>query len=311
MIKKNDIIFLTGHNGLVGSAIYRLLKKKKFTKILTVSKKELDLRNQQQVSNFFSKNKIKAVINAAAKVGGIYANQKYKADFIYDNLSIQNNIIHACYKNKIKSLIFLGSSCIYPRNCKQPIKEKYLLTGELEKTNEPYAIAKIAGIKMCESYNFQHKTNYKCLMPSNLYGPNDNYNLKTSHFLAALLVKVILAKKNKKKEIILWGNGKAKRELTYVDDVADACIYFINKKTKESLINIGSGHEMSILEYAKFILKKINYNCKIVLDNSKPDGTPRKIVDSSIARRYGWRPKIDLNQGFDLTLKNYLSLKKI
>ena len=311
MIKKNDVIFLTGHNGLVGSAIYRLLKKKKFTKILTVSKKELDLRNQQQVSNFFSKNKIKAVINAAAKVGGIYANQKYKADFIYDNLSIQNNIIHACYKNKIKSLIFLGSSCIYPRNCKQPIKEKYLLTGELEKTNEPYAIAKIAGIKMCESYNFQHKTNYKCLMPSNLYGPNDNYNLKTSHFLAALLVKGILAKKNKKKEIILWGNGKAKRELTYVDDVADACIYFINKKTKESLINIGSGHEMSILEYAKFILKKINYNCKIVLDNSKPDGTPRKIVDSSIARRYGWRPKIDLNQGFDLTLKNYLSLKKI
>lgn len=305
MIKKNDVIFLTGHNGLVGSAIYRLLKKKKFTKILTVSKKKLDLRNQQQVSNFFSKNKIKAVINAAAKVGGIYANQKYKADFIYDNLSIQNNVIHACYKNKIKSLIFLGSSCIYPRNCKQPIKEKYLLTGELEKTNEPYAIAKIAGIKMCESYNFQYKTNYKCLMPSNLYGPNDNYNIKTSHFLAALLVKSILAKKNKKKEIILWGNGKAKRELTYVDDVADACIYFINKKTKESLINIGSGYEMSILEYAKFILKKINYKCKIVLDNSKPDGTPRKIIDSSIARSYGWSPKIDFNQGFDLTLKDY------
>jgi len=305
MIKKNDVIFLTGHNGLVGSAIYRLLKKKNFTKILTVSKKKLDLRNQQQVSNFFSKNKIKAVINAAAKVGGIYANQKYKADFIYDNLSIQNNVIHACYKNKIKSLIFLGSSCIYPRNCKQPIKEKYLLTAELEKTNEPYAIAKIAGIKMCESYNFQYKTNYKCLMPSNLYGPNDNYNLKTSHFLAALLVKSILAKKNKKKEIILWGNGKAKRELTYVDDVADACIYFINKKTKETLINIGSGREMSILEYAKFILKKINYKCKIVLDNSKPDGTPRKIVDSSIARSYGWSPKIDFNQGFDLTLKDY------
>jgi GDP-L-fucose synthase len=305
MIKKNDVIFLTGHNGLVGSAIYRLLKKKKFTKILTVSKKKLDLRNQQQVSNFFSKNKIKAVINAAAKVGGIYANQKYKADFIYDNLSIQNNVIHACYKNKIKSLIFLGSSCIYPRNCKQPIKEKYLLTAELEKTNEPYAIAKIAGIKMCESYNFQYKTNYKCLMPSNLYGPNDNYNLKTSHFLAALLVKSILAKKNKKKEIILWGNGKAKRELTYVDDVADACIYFINKKTKETLINIGSGSEMSVLEYAKFILKKINYKCKIVLDNSKPDGTPRKIVDSSIARSYGWSPKIDFNQGFDLTLKDY------
>ena len=305
MINKKSKIFVTGHKGLVGSAILRRLNYYSFKNIITIDKKKLDLRDQQNVSIFFKKNKIDAVINAAAKVGGIYANNNFKADFIYDNLSIQNNVIHACYKNKIKSLIFLGSSCIYPRNCKQPIKEKYLLTGELEKTNEPYAIAKIAGIKMCESYNFQHKTNYKCLMPSNLYGPNDNYNLKTSHFLAALLVKSILAKKNKKKEIILWGNGKAKRELTYVDDVADACIYFINKKTKETLINIGSGREMSILEYAKFILKKINYKCKIVLDNSKPDGTPRKIVDSSIARSYGWSPKIDFNQGFDLTLKDY------
>jgi GDP-L-fucose synthase len=311
MINKKSKIFVTGHKGLVGSAILRRLNYYSFKNIITVDKKKLDLRDQQNVSIFFKKNKIDAVINAAAKVGGIYANDNFKADFIYDNLLIQNNVIHACYKNKIKSLIFLGSSCIYPRNCKQPIKEKYLLTGELEKTNEPYAVAKIAGIKMCESYNFQYKTNYKCLIPSNLYGPNDNYNLETSHFLPALLVKVILAKKNKKKEIILWGTGKAKRELTYVDDVADACIYFINKKTKESLINIGSGHEMSILEYAKFILKKINYNCKIVLDNSKPDGTPRKIVDSSIARRYGWHPKVDLNQGFDLTLKNYLSLKKL
>ena len=305
MINKKSKIFVTGHKGLVGSAILRRLNYYSFKNIITVDKKKLDLRDQQNVSIFFKKNKIDAVINAAAKVGGIYANDNFKADFIYDNLLIQNNVIHACYKNKIKSLIFLGSSCIYPRNCKQPIKEKYLLTAELEKTNEPYAIAKIAGIKMCESYNFQYKTNYKCLMPSNLYGPNDNYNLKTSHFLAALLVKSILAKKNKKKEIILWGNGKAKRELTYVDDVADACIYFINKKTKETLINIGSGREMSVLEYAKFILKKINYKCKIVLDNSKPDGTPRKIVDSSIARSYGWSPKIDFNQGFDLTLKDY------
>lgn len=310
MINKKSKIFVTGHKGLVGSAILRRLNYYSFKNIITVDKKKLDLRDQQNVSIFFKKNKIDAVINAAAKVGGIYANDNFKADFIYDNLLIQNNVIHACYKNKIKSLIFLGSSCIYPRNCKQPIKEKYLLTGELEKTNEPYAVAKIAGIKMCESYNFQYKTNYKCLIPSNLYGPNDNYNLETSHFLPALLVKVILAKKNKKKEIILWGTGKAKRELTYVDDVADACIYFINKKTKESLINIGSGHEMSILEYAKFILKKINYNCKIVLDNSKPDGTPRKIVDSSIARSYGWHPKVDLKNGFELTLKNYLSLFK-
>lgn len=306
MVNKKSKIFVTGHMGLVGSAIIRRLDHFGYKNVLTISKKDLDLRNQQEVFKFFKKKKIDAVINAAGKVGGIYANSKLKADFIYDNLQIQNNIIYACYQNNIKSLIFLGSSCIYPRNSKLPIKENYLLKGELEKTNEPYAIAKIAGIKMCESFNFQYRTNYKCLMPCNLYGPNDNYNLKTSHFFPALIAKVIDAKNNNKKKIILWGTGRPKRELMYVDDLADACIYFMNKKVKNSLINIGAGYDMSILSYLKFILKKLKFNCKIVLDRSKSDGTPRKIIDSSIARKYGWFPRINLNTGFDLTLKDYL-----
>ena len=307
MIQKKSSVFVAGHKGLVGSAIVRKLIDQGYKNIITITKHKLDLRNQKDVFNFFKKKKIDAVINAAGLVGGIFANNMYKADFIYDNLAIQNNIIHGCYKNKIKSLIFLGSSCIYPKNCKQPIKEKYLLTGELEKTNEPYAIAKIAGIKMCESYNFQYKTNYKCLMPCNLYGPNDNYDLKTSHFFPALIVKALVAKKNKKKKLTLWGSGRPKRELMYVDDLADACIYFLNKKTKDSLINIGTGDDKSILEYAKFILKKINFNCKIILDKSKPDGTQRKIIDNSKALSYGWKSKINLDDGFELTLKSYFS----
>ena len=306
MISKKSFIFVTGHKGLVGSAVIRRLRFFGYKNIICISKKQLDLKNQQKVFNFFKNRKIDAVINAAGKVGGIYANNKYKADFIYDNITIQNNIIHACYKNKIKNLIFLGSSCIYPRNSKQPIKEKYLLTGELEKTNEPYAIAKIAGIKMCESYNFQYKTNYKCLMPCNLYGPNDNYDLENSHFLPALLSKIYTAKIKKKNYFELWGTGKPKRELMFVDDLADACIFFLNKKTKESLINIGSGSEMRIVDYANLIIKILKADLKIKLDSTKPNGTPRKIVDNKIAKKYGWKPKISFEKGLRLTYQDFL-----
>ena len=305
MINKDSKIFVSGHAGLVGSSVVRRLKYFGFNKIITKTKNQLDLRVQKKVQDFFKNNNIDAVINAAGTVGGIYANNTYRADFIYDNLSIQNNIINSCYLNKIKNLIFLGSSCIYPRNSKQPIKEEFLLNGPLEKTNEPYAIAKIAGIKMCESYNFQYKTNYKCLMPCNLYGPNDNFNLKTSHFIPALIIKIYLAKIKKENHIIIWGTGSPKRELMYVDDLADACIFFLKKKTKETLINVGSSIEMSINDYAKFIIKKLGANVKIKFDKSKPDGTPRKIIDSSIARKYGWRHKINFDKGFDLTF-NYV-----
>lgn len=307
MINKNSNIFVTGHKGLVGSSVLRKLNFLGYKKIILRDRKQLDLRDQRAVQFFFKKNKIDAVINAAGTVGGIYANNKLKADFIYDNLSIQCNIIHACFKNNIKNLIILGSSCIYPRDCKQPIKESYLLDGKLEKTNEPYAIAKIAAAKMCESYNFQYKTNYKCLMPCNLYGPNDNYNLESSHFLPALISKIHYSKAKHKKIVKLWGTGKPKRELLFVDDLADACIYFINKKTKESLINIGSGKEMKIIDYAKFIIRKLNANLEIRLDLSKPSGTPRKIIDSSIAKKYGWKPMISFEEGFRITYLDFLN----
>ena len=306
MLSKKSLIFVSGHNGLVGSSVVRRLKFHGYNNIICRTRKELDLKNQLKVFNFFKKNKINAVINAAGKVGGIYANNKYRADFIYDNIAIQNNIIHACYENKIINLIFLGSSCIYPRDAKQPIKEKYLLSGPLEKTNEPYAIAKISGIKMCESYNLQYKTNYKCLMPCNLYGPNDNYNLENSHFLPALISKIYSAKIKKKKYFELWGTGKPKRELMFVDDLADACIFFLNKKTKETLINIGSGNEMKIIEYAKLIIKILKADLQIKFDPSKPDGTPRKIVDTKIAKKYGWKSKISFEKGLKLTYQDFL-----
>ena len=305
MINKNARIFLAGHKGMVGAAVLKIIKKKKYKNILIVEKKKLDLRDSYKVSNFFKKNRIEAVIIAAAKVGGILANSKYKADFLYDNLAIQNNLIHSAFKKKIKNLIFLGSSCIYPKKTKQPIKESYLLDGKLEPTNEPYAIAKIAGLKLCESYNYQYKTNYKCLMPCNLYGPNDNYNLHNSHFFSALIKKIYLAKKFKKNSITLWGNKNTKRELMFVDDLADAIVYFLNKKTKETLINIGSGKEMRIIDYAKFISKKLKVKLKIFFDQKMPSGMSRKIIDSNIAKKYGWTSATNLNDGFDLTLKDF------
>ena len=306
MITKNSKIFIAGHNGLVGSAILRRLNILGYKNILTVDKKKLDLTNQKKVFLFLKRNRPQAIIIAAAKVGGIYANNKYRANFIYENLAIQNNLIHSAFLNKIKNLIFLGSSCVYPKNSKQPIKEKYLLTGLLEYTNEPYAIAKIAGIKMCESYNIQYGTNYKCLMPSNTYGPNDNYNLQNSHFFPALIRKIHDSKIKKVNKIILWGTGKPKRELIYVDDVADACIFFLNKKTKESLINIGTGKDIKIEQYAKLIMKFLNIKINIHFDKTKPDGTPRKLLDTTIAKKYGWRPKISLKDGFFLTYADYL-----
>ncbi len=312
MLSKNSLIFVAGHNGLVGSAIVRKLKLKGYKKILTVNKSKLNLKNQTKVLAFFKKHKPQFVFISAAKVGGIYSNNKYKAEFIYDNIIIQSNIINSAYECGIKKLIFLGSSCVYPKNCRQPIKEKYLLTGELEKTNEPYAIAKIAGIKMCESYNFQYKVNYKCLMPTNTYGPNDNYHELNSHFFPSLIRKAHEIKKKKKKQLTLWGNGNAKREMIYVDDLADACVYFMNKKTKETLINIGTGKDYSIKQYAKIILGVINPNKKIKIkfDKSKPNGTSQKKLDISLTKKYSWKPKTSLIEGIKTTYANFLRKKQ-
>ena len=308
MINLKSKIYVAGHKGLVGSAIIRKLKKKGYKNIIFRSKKQLDLKNQKKVLSFLKRNKPDFIFIAAAKVGGIYSNNKYRAEFIFDNLSIQTNLIHSAYLCGIKDLIFLGSSCVYPRNCKQPIKESYLLTGELEKTNDAYAIAKIAGIKMCESYNIQYKTNYKCLMPTNTFGPNDNYNVLNSHFFPALIKKVHDLKLNNKKELILWGNGQAKREVIYVDDLADACIFFMKKKFYETTLNIGTGKDFSINHYAKMILRQIipKNKIKIKFDLSKPNGTPRKVLDIKLSKKYGWKPKIRLNEAITRTYKSFL-----
>ena len=305
-VNKKSRIFIAGHRGMVGSAIYKKLVNSGYKNLLTQSRKKLDLLNQKKTFKFLKKNKPKLVIIAAAKVGGIISNVKSKDKFLYENTQIQNNLIHGSYLSGVKNLILLGSSCIYPKNCKQPMKEKYLLTGQLEDTNDAYSIAKIAGLKMCEYYSEKYKLNYKSLMPPNLYGPNDNYDRLTSHFYPALIRKIHFAKINNKKSLIIWGSGKAKRELMFVEDFADALIFFMNKKIKEPFLNIGTGRDYTINWYANFLMKKMNKKLKIKYDKSKPDGMPKKCLDISLAKGYGWRPRGDINKAFEQTYKDFL-----
>ncbi len=309
MINKNSKIFVAGHKGMVGSAILRKLKILKYKKIFFQDRSQLNLIDQKKVFKYLKKIKPDAVILAAAKVGGIQINNEKRAEFIFENLSIQNNVIDSSFKNGVKNLIFLGSSCVYPKKSKIPIKENYLLSNYLEKTNEPYAIAKIAGINLCESYNRQYGVNYKCLMPCNAYGINDNYDINGSHFFPALIRKIIDAIKLKRDYIKIWGSGKPLRELIFSDDIADACIYFLNKKTKHSLINVGTGVEKSINGYAKYIMNHLGVNFKIKHEKINLNGTYRKLMDSSLAKKYGWKYKTNLDVGLSITINDYLNQK--
>ena len=305
MLNKNSKIFVAGHNGMVGSSICRALKKSGYKKIVTIEKKKLNLLKQEKVFKFLKKIKPNLTIIAAARVGGILANSKQKHQFIYENLEIQNNLIHGSYLAKTKNLIFLGSSCIYPKNCKQPMKEDLILSGKLEETNDAYALAKLAGIKMCESYSKNYKLNYKSFMPPNMYGPGDNYDLLTSHFFSALIKKIHLAKKYNKKYIKVWGSGKPRRELLFVDDFAKAIVFFMNLKIKEPFLNIGTGKEHSIDWYVKFLLKKLNVKLSIKYDKTKPDGVKSKMLDVTKAKKYGWKQKENLDHGLYLTLQDF------
>ena len=307
MININSKIFLTGHKGMLGSSILRILKKKGYKNIITVDKKKLDLRNQKSVNKFFKIKKPDAVIIAAAKVGGIKANIDYPANFISDNLQIQTNLILSSYNNKVKKLMLFGSSCIYPKNLKKPIKENKIMTGILEKTNESYSIAKIAGIKMIESFNKQYKTKYICLMPCNLFGLNDSYDPKNSHFLPALIRKIFIASKKKKNKVVkLWGTGRPLREVLYVDEVAEACEYFLKKKTNSSLINIGSTIEMSIKDYGNKIKNKIDPSVLIKFNKDKKlDGVYRKKLNISLANQNGWKTKMNFEDALNRTIKDF------
>jgi GDP-L-fucose synthase len=307
-MNKDSKIYIAGHLGLVGSAIMRRLENEGFSNILIRTSRELDLRDQQQVQSFLNTEKPEYVFLAAAKVGGIYANNTYPAEFIYDNLAIQNNIIQESYKNGVKKLLFLGSSCIYPKYAEQPIKEEYLLTGLLEPTNEAYAVAKIAGIKMCQFYNRQYGTNFISVMPTNLYGPNDNFDLINSHVLPALIRKVHEAKLNAKEFVEIWGTGSPRREFLHVDDLAEACIYLMsNVESSYDTINIGTGTDITIKELALLIKKIIGYNGEVTFDLSKPDGTPRKLLNVDRLRVLGWEAKIGLEDGIRQTYEWYVS----
>lgn len=296
-MNKDARIYVAGHRGLVGSAIMRKLKKEGYNNLVYRKSSELDLRRQKKVEEFFAEEKPEYVFLAAAKVGGIQANDVYSGEFIYDNLMIQNNVIHSSYKNGVKKLLFLGSSCIYPKFADQPMKEEYLLSGKLEPTNEAYAVAKIAGIKMCEHYNKQYGTNYISVMPTNLYGPNDNFDLETSHVLPALIRKFHEAKVNKKYEVVIWGTGKPRREFLHVDDLADALLYLMNNYNGNQFINVGVGEDISIQQLAEMIADIVGFEGEIVNDTSKPDGTPRKLLDVSRLDSLGWKATIDLEEG--------------
>jgi GDP-L-fucose synthase len=296
-MNKQDKIYIAGHRGMVGSAIRRKLESEGYTNLVYKTSDELDLRNQQDVHAFFEQEKPAFVFLAAAKVGGIMANDIFRADFLYENLMMESNIIHASWKADVKKLMFLGSSCIYPRLAPQPLKEEYLLTGLLEHTNEPYAIAKIAGIKLCDAFRAQYGCNYISVMPTNLYGPNDNYDLQKSHVLPALIRKIYEAKKNNEPFVTIWGSGEPKREFLYVDDLADACIFLMNHFDEAGLVNVGTGTDLSILELTKLIAGIVGYTGGIQKDTSKPDGTPRKLMDVSKINAMGWKARVSLEEG--------------
>ncbi len=298
---------MAGHRGMVGSAILRKLQTEGYTKLITKTSSELDLRNQQAVADFFAVEKPDYVFLAAAKVGGIVANNTYRADFLYENLAIQNNVIHSAYVNGVKKLLFLGSSCIYPKLAPQPLKEEYLLTGPLEPTNEPYAIAKIAGIKLCDAYRDQYGCNFISVMPTNLYGYNDNYHPENSHVLPALIRKFHEAKTNGEQTVSIWGSGSPMREFLFADDLADACFFLMENYNEPNLINIGTGEDLSIKDLALLVKEVIGFEGDLVFDTSKPDGTPRKLMDVSKLHSLGWKHQIELKQGIALAYQDFLS----